>query len=49
MDWPQVFPCSTLPFALGLYEVTVWCSSLVDNGPGNVFTIYWGPEEHFLA
>ena len=34
MDWPQVFPCSIVPFAFGLYEVTAWCGSLPMMIPG---------------
>ena len=48
-DWPQVFPCSMISLALGLYVVSVWCSSLVNDSLRDVFTIYWGPEEHFVA
>ena len=46
-----MFPCSMVPFALGLYIVTAWCrcSSLVDYGPRDVLVINQGPEEHFLA
>ena len=44
-----MFPSSTLSLALGLYLVTVQCSSLIDDGPRNVFAVYQGPEEHFLA
>ena len=49
MDWPQVFPCSIVPFAFGLYEVTAWCGSLANDDPRDVLTISWGPEEPFLA
>ena len=49
VDWPQVFPCSAVPFAFGLSKVTAWCGSLADDGPGDVLIIYWGPEEHFWA
>ena len=49
MDWPQMFPGSPVPLALGLYIVAVQCSSLVNNGPRDVLTIYWGPEEYLLA
>ena len=34
-------------FALGLYKVAMQCSSLIDDGPGDVLIIYQGPEEHF--
>ena len=40
---------SMVSFALGLYVVTAQHGSLIDDGPRNVFTVYWGPEEHFLA
>ena len=49
MDWPKVFSCSMVPLALGLYVVTVQCGSFVSDGPRDVLTICWGPEEHFLA
>ena len=49
MDWPQMFPGSMVSLVLGLYIVTVWCGSLIDDGPRNVFAVYWGPEEHFLV
>ena len=49
MDWPQMFPGSLVPLALGLYVVIAWCGSLVNDGPRDVVTIYWGPEEYFLA
>ena len=49
MDWPQVFPGSLVPLALDLYMVAAWHSSLIDNGPRDVFTIYLGPEEYLLA
>ena len=36
MDWPHVFPGSLVPPALGLYVVTVQCSSLFNDGPGDL-------------
>ena len=48
LDWPQVFPSSMVPLALGLYIVTVQHGRLSNDGPSDVPTIYWGPEEHFL-
>ena len=44
MDWPVLR--YLLPWAS---VVAVWCSSLINDGPGDVLTIYQGPEEHFLA
>ena len=44
-----MFPCSVVSFALGLNDVTAWCCSLLDDGPRDVFIIYWGSEEDFLA
>ena len=44
-----MFPSSLVPLALGLYIVAVWCSSLVNNGPRDIFTIYQRPEEYLLA
>ena len=49
VDWPQMFPGPMVPLALGLYIVTAWHGSLIDNGPGDVFAVDWGTEEHFLA
>ena len=51
VDWLQMFPGTTVPLALGLYVVTVWCSSLVNNGPKDkdVLTMYQGLEEYLLA
>ena len=34
---------------LGSYVVAAWHGSLIDDGPGDVLTINWGPREHFLA
>ena len=44
-----MFPGSLVPLALGLFVVAVWHGSLVDDGPRDIFTIYWGPEEYLLA
>ena len=44
-----MFPGSPVPLVLGLYVVAVQHGSLVNDGPGEVFTIYWGPEEYLLA
>ena len=48
MDRLQVFPGSAIPFALGLYNVTMLCSGSFDDGPGDIFVFNWRPEEHFL-
>ena len=48
MDLLQVFPCSAVPFALGLYNVTVWHGSSIDDGPRDVLILNGGPEKHFL-
>ena len=48
MYWPLVFPGSVVMFVLGLCDVAVWPSSLVDYGPGDVYIIAQGPEKHFL-
>ena len=48
MYWLQMFPGSLVPLTLGLYMVAAWHSSLVDDGPGHIFTIYQGPEEYLL-
>ena len=48
VDWPQVFPCSAVPFALSLYNVTVWHSSSIDDGHRDVLILDWGLEKHFL-
>ena len=48
-DWdievnrPYVFPCPVISLALGLYNITAWLCSLVDNGPWNVLIICRGP------
>ena len=39
-----MFPGSMVMFALGLYDVAAWCSSLVDYGPGDVLIIDQGSE-----
>ena len=44
-----MFPGSPVPFVLGLYVVAVQHGSLVDDGLGDIFTIYWGPEEYLLS
>ena len=49
VDRPYVFPCPVVSFALGLYDVTVQLSSLVDNSPWNVLVICRRPEYDFLA
>ena len=49
MNWPYVFPCSPVPLAFGLYEVTVWHGSLVGYGPWYIFAVDRGPEENLLA
>ena len=48
VDWPQVFTCSLVPFASGLYNVIVWHGNSVNDGPGNVLILYWGLQKHFL-
>ena len=49
MDWPQVFPGTMVPLALGLYIVAAQHGGLIDNVPRDVLTVYQGPEEHLLA
>ena len=49
MDWPQMFPGSLVPLTLGPYIVAAWHSSLVSDGPRDIFTIYQGHEESLLA
>ena len=48
VDWPYVFPHSAVPFALGLYDGTVWHSSSVNDGPRDVFILSWELEKHFF-
>ena len=43
-----MFPGSPVLLALGLYVVAAWHSSLVNDGPRYIFTIYQGPEEYLL-
>ena len=38
VDRPYMLLGPAETFALGLYDVTAWCSSLVDNGPGDVLS-----------
>ena len=49
MDRPYVLPCPAKAFALGLDDVNVWLSSLVDSGPWDIFICTRGPEQHFLT
>ena len=49
VGWLQVFSGSMVPLALGLYTVAVWHGSLIDDGPRDIFAIYWGSKEHLLA
>ena len=37
VDRPYMLPGPTIAFALGLFDVAAWCSSLVNNGPRDVF------------
>ena len=39
-----MFPGSAEPFALGIYDVAAWLSSLVGDGPRDVLIICRGPE-----
>ena len=43
-----MFSHSAVLFALGLYNVAAQHGSSVDDGPGDVFILNWGLEEHFL-
>ena len=45
VDRPYMLPGPVVAFALGLYDVAVQHSSLVDNGA----IICQGQEQHFLA
>ena len=47
MDRPHVFPCSVVPFALGLHNVAVQHGSLFNDGPGDVLILNLRPEEYF--
>ena len=38
----DVLPGPVILLALGLYVVTVWGRSSVDDGSGNVLILYWG-------
>ena len=49
VDRPYMLPGSAIVFALGLYDVSVQHSSLVNNGPWDVFIFCPRPEQHFLA
>ena len=49
MDRPGMLHGPVVAFALGLYDVTAWSSSLVNSGAGDVFIFAWGQEQHFLA
>ena len=46
VNLPYVFPCSPVPLALGLYEVTAWHGSLVGYGPWYVLTVDRRPEKN---
>ena len=43
-----MFPHSAVPFALGLYDIAVWHSSSLDDGPRDILVLDGGTEKHFL-
>ena len=49
VDRLHVFPVSLVASTLGLYNVAVQFSSPVNDSPGNLFSICWGPEQYLLA
>ena len=49
MDEPGMLSCPAIAFALGLYDVAPWCSSLVSDCARDVFLFHMRQEQHFLA
>ena len=49
VDGSGMLPGPVITFALGLYDVTTWSGSHVDDGTGYVFISCWEQEQHFLA
>ena len=49
VDWPYMLSSLAVTLALGLHDVTVGLSSLVDNGPWYILIICRGPKQHFLT
>ena len=49
LDWPCMLSCAVVMLALGLHDIAVGLSSLVDNGPCYILIICRGPKQHFLT
>ena len=49
MDGPGMLSCPVIAFALGLYDVATWCSSLDNDCAGDVLMFCRKQEQHFLA
>ena len=44
-----MLPGPAVSLALGLYVIAAQGRSSVDNGSGDVLTLYWGQEQYLLA